>query len=160
MKISDLLRLSFDNLKRRKGRTFLTVLGVIIGTCSIVMMVSIGVALDKSFDDMMQNMGDLTLIEVYNWGGNSDTDPLTDDVIDGFMTIPGVRVSTPLYQPRYFNSRLVSGNNDKYRSWGNIRGIKREAIEAYGYELVDGRYPNKGDKDMTVIVGEFFSYGF
>ena len=52
MKISDLLKLSFDNLKRRKGRTFLTVLGVIIGTCSIVMMVSIGVALDKSYDDM------------------------------------------------------------------------------------------------------------
>ncbi|MEG1781981.1 MAG: ABC transporter permease [Oscillospiraceae bacterium] len=49
MKISDLLRLSTDNLKRRKGRTFLTVLGVVIGTCSIVMMVSIGVALDKSY---------------------------------------------------------------------------------------------------------------
>jgi len=160
MKISDLLRLSFDNLKRRKGRTFLTVLGVIIGTCSIVMMVSIGVALDKSFDDMLQNMGDLTLIEVYNWGGGSETEPLTDDVIDGFMNIGGVRVATPLYQPRYFNSRLVSGNNDKYRSWGNIRGIKREAIEVYGYELVDGRFPSKSDKEMTVIVGEFFAYNF
>ena len=129
MKISDLLGLSFNNLKRRKGRTFLTVLGVIIGTCSIVMMVSIGVALDKSYDDMLQNMGDLTLIEVYNWNGNSDTQPLTDEVINGFMNIPNVRVSTPLYQPRYFNARFVSGNNDKYRSWGNIRGIKREAIE-------------------------------
>ncbi|MBQ8604292.1 MAG: ABC transporter permease [Oscillospiraceae bacterium] len=160
MKISDLLRLSFDNLKRRKGRTFLTVLGVIIGTCSIVMMVSIGVALDKSFDDMLQNMGDLTLIEVYNWGGNSETEPLTDDVIDGFMNIENVRVATPLYQPRYFNARFTSGNNDKYRSWGNIRGIKREAIEVYGYELVDGRFPRKNDKEFTVIVGEFFSYGF
>ncbi|MBQ3587805.1 MAG: ABC transporter permease [Oscillospiraceae bacterium] len=160
MKISDLLKLSFDNLKRRKGRTFLTVLGVIIGTCSIVMMVSIGVALDKSFDDMLQGMGDLTLIEVYNWGGNSETDPLTDDVIDGFMSIDGVRVSTPLYQPRYFNARFTSGNNDKYQSWGNIRGIKKEAIEAYGYELIDGRFPGKGDKDLTVIVGEFFAYNF
>ena len=62
MKISDLLGLSFGNLKRRKGRTILTVLGVIIGTCSIIMMVSIGVALDKSFDDMMTGMGDLTMI--------------------------------------------------------------------------------------------------
>ncbi|MBR5520964.1 MAG: ABC transporter permease [Oscillospiraceae bacterium] len=160
MKISDLLRLSFDNLKRRKGRTFLTVLGVIIGTCSIVMMVSIGVALDKSYDDMLQNMGDLTLIEVYNWSGNSDVEPLTDEVIDGFMAIEDVRVATPLYQPRYFNSRLVSGNNDKYRSWGNIRGIKREALEVYGYELVEGRFPQKNDKDFTVVVGEFFAYNF
>ena len=160
MKISDLLKLSFDNLKRRKGRTILTVLGVIIGTCSIVMMVSIGVALDKSFDDMMQGMGDLTLIEVYNWGGSSETDPLTDDVIDGFMGIEGVRISTPLYQPRYFNARFTSGSNDKYQSWGNIRGIKKEAIADYGYELVEGRFPNQKDKGLTVIVGEFFAYNF
>jgi len=160
MKISDLLKLSFDNLKRRKGRTILTVLGVIIGTCSIVMMVSIGVALDKSFDDMLQGMGDLTLIEVYNWSGNSEVDPLTDEVIDGFMNIDGVRIATPLYQPRYFNARFTSGSNDKYRSWGNIRGIKKEAIEAYGYELIDGRFPTKSDKDYTVIVGEFFAYNF
>ena len=32
MKISDLLRLSTDNLRRRKGRTALTVIGVVVGT--------------------------------------------------------------------------------------------------------------------------------
>lgn len=160
MKISDLLRLSFDNLKRRKGRTILTVLGVIIGTCSIVMMVSIGVALDKSFDDMMGNMGDLTLIEVYNWGSNGEVDPLTDDVIDKFMEIPGVKVSTPLYTPRHFNASLASGNNDKYTAWGEIRGINKRAIEAYGYEIKEGRFPTEKDKEYTVIVGENFAYNF
>ncbi len=158
MKISDLLKLSFDNLKRRKGRTILTVLGVIIGTCSIVMMVSIGVALDKSFDDMMQGMGDLTLIEVYNWGNSENR--MTDEVIDGFMDIEGVRISTPLYQSRYFSPRFTSGSNDKYRSWGNVRGIKKEAIADYGYELIEGRFPDKKDKEFTVIVGEFFAYNF
>ena len=34
----DLLRMSASNLKRRKLRTFLTVLGVVIGTASIVVM--------------------------------------------------------------------------------------------------------------------------
>ncbi len=160
MKISDLLKLSFDNLKRRKGRTILTVLGVVIGTCSIVMMVSIGVALDKSFDDMMTGMGDLTLIEVYNWGGGKDTDPLTDDTIDGFMNIEGVRIATPLYQSRYFSPQFFSGTNNKYQAWGNIRGIKKEAIADYGYELVEGRFPEKKDKEFTVIVGEFFAYNF
>ncbi len=160
MKISDLLKLSLDNLKRRKGRTILTVLGVIIGTCSIVMMVSIGVALDKSFDDMMQGMGDLTLIEVYNWGGGKDTEPLTDDVIEGFMDIEGVRISTPLYQSRYFGPQFTSGSNGKYRGWGNIRGIKKEAIEDYGYELLEGRFPNSKDKEFTVVVGEYFAYNF
>lgn len=40
MKISDLLKLSTDNLRRRKGRTALTVIGVVVGTCAIVVMIS------------------------------------------------------------------------------------------------------------------------
>ena len=38
----DLLRMSINNLKRRKLRTFLTVLGVMIGTTSIVVMIAPG----------------------------------------------------------------------------------------------------------------------
>lgn len=162
MKISDLLRLSLDNLKRRKGRTILTVLGVIIGTCSIVMMVSIGVALDKSYDDMMQGMGDLTKIEVYNWGSESNqkVEPLTKEVIDNFTSIDGVELSTPLYRPRYFSRRVASGNNDKYIGYGDIMGISKNAIEAYGYELLKGRFPTEKDKEYTVLVGENFAYNF
>ena len=43
----DLLRMSSGNLKRRKLRTFLTVLGVIIGTTSIVVMISLGLGMQK-----------------------------------------------------------------------------------------------------------------
>lgn len=43
----DLLRMSASNLKRRKLRTFLTVLGVVIGTASIVVMVSLGLGLQS-----------------------------------------------------------------------------------------------------------------
>ena len=35
MRWSDLLRMSINSLQRRKLRTFLTVLGVVIGTASI-----------------------------------------------------------------------------------------------------------------------------
>ena len=52
----DLLRMSASNLKRRKLRTFLTVLGVVIGTASIVVMVSLGLGLQKSvYDEMEQS---------------------------------------------------------------------------------------------------------
>ena len=50
----DLLRMSASNLKRRKLRTFLTVLGVVIGTASIVVMVSLGLGLQKSVYDEME----------------------------------------------------------------------------------------------------------
>lgn len=57
----DLLRMSASNLKRRKLRTFLTVLGVVIGTASIVVMVSLGLGLQKSVYDEMEQSGDLRL---------------------------------------------------------------------------------------------------
>ena len=42
MNWNDLLRMSINSLRRRKLRTFLTVLGVLIGTASIVVMISLG----------------------------------------------------------------------------------------------------------------------
>ena len=48
MRWSDLLRMSVSSLRRRKLRTFLTVLGVVIGTASIVVMISLGLGLQES----------------------------------------------------------------------------------------------------------------
>ena len=42
MKIFDLIALSARNLSRRKGRTALTVVGVAVGTCLIIVMISFG----------------------------------------------------------------------------------------------------------------------
>ena len=48
MRWSDLLRMSISSLKRRKLRTFLTVLGVVIGTAAIVVMISLGLGLQEA----------------------------------------------------------------------------------------------------------------
>lgn len=48
MKLPDLLRTAFLNLWRRKLRAFLTVLGMVIGTSSIVVMVSLGVGMRQA----------------------------------------------------------------------------------------------------------------
>ena len=69
MKFSDLLRMSINNLRRRKLRTGLTVLGVVIGTASIVVMVSLGIGLKEITVEQYESSGSLTKIEVYrNYG--------------------------------------------------------------------------------------------
>ena len=165
MKISDLLKLSTDNLKRRKGRTILTVLGVIIGTCSIIMMMSIGEAITKSNEDMINGMGDLTKITVYNYSNDPEQDPITDSVIDKFNAMEDVKIATPIYQSQYLGDIIVKGGNSGKYQWSgwvgsNIIGMYREAIEEYGYELVDGRYPQSSDKAFTVLAGEYTGYEF
>ena len=54
MNFLDLLTMSVNNLWRRKLRTFLTVLGVIIGTASIVVMISLGMGLNKSYMEQIE----------------------------------------------------------------------------------------------------------
>ena len=81
MKISDLLRLSTDNLRRRKGRTALTVIGVVVGTFSIIVMISLGIASNAQNEAMLQSWGDLTQITInnYQWGAASGDVPVLDD---------------------------------------------------------------------------------
>ena len=165
MRISDLIKISTDNLKRRKGRTILTVLGVIIGTCSIVMMVSIGVAIDKSNEDMIKNMGDLTRIDIYNWGSSEDKEELTDEIIAQFQGMEHVKIATPIYQSQYLNTITIAGGNSGKYEWNgwigdSIVGMYREALPEYGYELIEGRYLENSDKEFTAIAGEFAAYEF
>ena len=64
MRWSDLLRMSISSLKRRKLRTFLTVLGVVIGTASIVVMISLGLGLQESMYAEVEKNGGTTGITV------------------------------------------------------------------------------------------------
>ena len=57
MSIRDLMQMSLTNLLRRKLRTFLTVLGVVIGTASIVVMLSLGLGLKRSSLKQIEQYG-------------------------------------------------------------------------------------------------------
>ena len=57
MKFHDLLIMSINNLRRRKLRTVLTVLGVVIGTASIVVMVSLGIGLNELTTEQIASYG-------------------------------------------------------------------------------------------------------
>ena len=63
----DLLRMSTSNLKRRKLRTFLTVLGVVIGTASIVVMISLGLGMQQSLYREVEQSGGLTTIKAVSY---------------------------------------------------------------------------------------------
>ena len=57
MRISDILTICFRNLIRRKLRTFLTALGVVIGVALIIVAVSIGIGLSITYDEQMASWG-------------------------------------------------------------------------------------------------------
>ena len=102
MKISDEISLSARNLLRRKGRTALTLVGVVIGTCMVVLMISLGIAQTKTNEEMLQSWGDLTQVQIYGYGTmvGSDGKPLylDDAAIASIKQIPHVAAATPYAQ--------------------------------------------------------------
>ena len=51
MRLRDMIAMSLSNLWKRKVRTLLTVTGVVIGTCAIVVMISLGLGMQKTMQD-------------------------------------------------------------------------------------------------------------
>ena len=107
----DLLRMSTNNLRRRKLRTFLTVLGVIIGTASIVVMISLGLGLQESLLAEVEQSGGVTNLKVsgayeadaniYMYRGmeedSVDEDhSVTDETIGDFENIKHVQSGYPV----------------------------------------------------------------
>ena len=57
MKFKDKIVMCFSNLYKRKMRTFMTIMGVVVGTCAIVITVSLGVGMQKSQEEALAQMG-------------------------------------------------------------------------------------------------------
>ena len=96
MKFFDLISLAFKNFLRRKVRSFLTILGVTIGTAAVVVMLSLGIGMSEGFEKQMEMMGSLTTIEVNRYyyeesprGGRSEPATIDDKVIDAISQIKG-----------------------------------------------------------------------
>ena len=132
MKISDLLRLSTDNLRRRKGRTALTVIGVVVGTFAIIVMISLGIASNAQNEAMLQSWGDLTQIQIYNYsyGAAGDVPKLDDEMLETFRSHEHVVAATPFYSSNSMNGNVYAGKGDRYEAYlWDCYGVDMHALE-------------------------------
>ena len=155
MRISDLFKMGLRNLSRRKARTALTVLGVIIGTISIVIMVSIGIGMNNSFDKQFMENGAMTVIRIEQYGsildeeGNwlgSKEQVLDDNLVEMVRQVEHVNAVAPVLDT---SAMLYSG---KYETYVSLRAIGHEAFAEFGYpELISGVYPTAENNRSVVI---------
>ena len=158
MRKSDMFHMCLQNLTRRKSRTILTVLGVMIGCCAIVIMVSLGFGTQEAQDKMLSQMGDLTMIQVYNYNQNSEN-KLNEETMNSFRAVDGVAAATgKLNMGNYFYPTCSSGPNKRYQAnWMEMMAISLDSFDAMGYELLEGNLP---EKEGEVVVGQYFVYNF
>lgn len=158
MRFSDLLSMSVNNLRRRKLRTFLTVLGVLIGTASIVVMVSLGIGFNELTMEQIASYGSLTEISVYSnamMGGNeSSKEPeyMTDDVITQFEQIDHVTAVSPLLEANVLMTQGV------YQANVSLVGVTQDYMN--NITLKEGRLPEPGKKELQMVVGNMVARRF
>ena len=148
MKFFDLLRMSSSNLWKRKVRTILTVLGVVIGVASIVVMVSLGLGLSRSLIEQYESWGSLTQITVYEpWNSeNADEMRLDDDLVREIEALDHVESVWPILQM----SALAKYGS--YEGYLQIRAVPKEAYPEMNIEVGEGRLPGEDD-ELTFFYG-------
>lgn len=157
MNHQDLLRVCIQNLLRRKSRTFLTVLGVLIGCCSIVIMVSLGIGMKESQDKLLAELGDLTIITVTAPQKGKGKKKLDDALVRQIRGMEGVEAVSPKLSMDNYTFRILAGQTRRYvADWVSLVGLDTAQLERLGYKLDKGSYPSSGE----VTLGQYFAYNF
>ena len=169
MSYIDLFRMSLSSLWRRKLRTVLTVLGVVVGTASIVVMISIGLGLDRMNMQQIEQFGGLTTITVYpNESGYSYTsyagggvmiesagsgeesnEPvrIDDEMMEILAQIEHVEIASPV-----LTCSVVAKQGVWEGEYLSVRGMSQEALESMDFDLAEGTLPTS-DTELQFLYG-------
>ncbi len=159
MRWSDLIGASLASLRQRFFRTLLTVLGVIIGTTSVIVMVSLGVGLSSSITGSMDTNLSLRQVTV-NAPPPKEASPdaslptaMDEKMVAALESMPDVEAVWPVYKVQ-MEMRVGA-----YTTWMEVEGVPLEAIEALNVPFESGGMPEKG-APLSLVLGNMVSQNF
>ncbi|MFR7349920.1 ABC transporter permease [Peptoniphilus sp.] len=167
MKFNDLFKMAAGNLASRKLRTFLTVLGVIIGATAIIIIISIGRGFKYMNSKFYEDMGDMRILELNSpyMGFDPEMDkpgyqkpkkkPMNNQTIKEVSEIEHIKTVIPMYEGIV---SLKMGREEA--SYVDIVGMPPQYMEDYGIELANGKYIAPGEKNPVVVIGSSVKYQF
>ena len=152
MDFFELLKLSVSNLFSYKVRSFLTMLGIIIGISAVIMMSSLGAGVKENIT------GDLNKLGVSNFEVSIDTSPgqtyksqdlLTLKDIKELKNIEGVEAVTPTSSTF---ARLSTNDSSDKMFTGT--GVTEDYFKISNYTIIKGRkfLPNEYRKDGKYVI--------
>lgn len=142
MTLIDIVALAASNLWRRKMRTFLTVLGVIIGTSCIVLMVALGLGNLEQFKESIMQSNNLTQITI-SPRGSGEQAKLTDSRLAQLRALPGVKNATGVINiPSYI---LL----DRYKADTSVIAVDPSAM---GFKFMEGKVFSESP-EIELVVG-------
>ncbi len=147
------LNFAVKSIMHRKVRSWLTIIGIIIGIAAIVSLISISQGLENAIQEQFESMGSNKFYVIPKTGAgfvSLESGKITEDDLDTINDVSGVDYTNSfLYQGKTIYFR----NEDKYT---NIFGFYSEkglgeAFESDGFSLEEGRWPQNNEKGFIIL---------
>lgn len=156
MRFLDLLGTSTASLRQRPFRTFMTVLGVVIGTTSVVVMVSLGVGMSQSIMASMDSNASLREVTLYSMPPDAAERGLPTELNDEAVTLlsryEGVANAWPIYQVEAIAE--VGGASQ----WLNIASVPQSMLDDIDFPLAWGEMPQ--ERQPGIVIGGMLATQF
>ncbi|MEG2732990.1 MAG: ABC transporter permease [Clostridium sp.] len=137
------MKMAFSALKANKMRSFLTMLGIIIGIGSVISIVSIGDTMRSMFSSLYKDIGiTQTFVSIGYWvDDNRESDNFTMEDLERIKEVFGDKV-TYIDSGANSTSDAIAGRSKlKF----NLTGVAHNYQTVQSVDILYGRYLNQGD---------------
>ena len=153
--VLETFRQALQNVWSNKLRTFLTMLGIIIGVMAVIVIVGLGNGMTRSMRDSFSALGTNTLsIQIWGYGSRTAT---VDDLYDIVKKNPELLSSI---SPQLdFSDNTPKVGTTQYR-YGTVYGVDENYIKSKGYTLAKGRniqYMDITDNKQICVIGDYIN---
>ncbi|MBS3155523.1 ABC transporter permease, partial [Candidatus Woesearchaeota archaeon] len=155
--ITDYLKLSFNNLRQRGLRSWLTMLGIFIGIAAVVSLISLGQGLQNSINDQFETLGvdKITVTAGSGFSGPPGSGftsaTLTSQDVNLIKKVSGVKnIATMSFK----QAKLDYKSEIKYAIVDGIpleEGVREMVESMNSVKVVEGRKFKSGDKNVAII---------
>jgi len=145
MRFSDRLKMSVTSLLRRKLRTVLTVLGVVIGIAAIVTMLALGEGQTKKAMQQIEEFGsikEITVYENYNSSGGNNGNKLTGKLTE--ETIKEIMQLEHVVNVKKVLTTSVTIKDGPYETFASCIAMPLQDIKDKNWEFGQGGLPEEG----------------
>ena len=155
MSFLETFQLALKNIWGSKMRTFLTMLGIVIGVTAVIVIVGLGNGMQGYIEDSFADLGmdSLTVMIMGRGSSRSVSEDQMYDMVsehaDLFKQLsPTVSVSFPLK----IGSDTVSSST--------VSGVSEDYFSMKGYEIAQGRglqYTDMADRKKVCVIGQYLN---
>ena len=150
MRIRDLLYETWSALAANKGRSFLTILGIVIGIAAVIAMVSlIGGVKQSLVGELGLDQSRMVMIDLYTGQENTFEDLAgIEENVDGYDYVAGAQ----------WSSSTVSTGTKQQQS--TVMGVGEHFFDAMGMTLKEGRLLTDDELasgSMSVVIDSYLS---